>query len=82
MEREEEGGPFGFNALPDPAAEPVTPAMQIARDHLLYEYDQQAEVYVLRLHERLADARTALDRMGSVTWPLGLPRAEVDAPPG
>ncbi len=82
MAREEEGGPLGFNALPDPAAEPVTPAMQIARDHLLYEYDQQAEVYELRLHEMLAAARAALDRSGSATWPLRLPRADPDAPPG
>lgn len=82
MEREEQGGPFGFNARPDPAAKPVMPAMQIAHDQLLYDYDQQAEVYMMRLRETVALAVDRLDRSVPANWPKGVPRADPEAPPG
>jgi hypothetical protein len=75
----ERGGLLGFGALPDGRI-PTTPAMQVARDLVLHEFDQQAAVYVANVQDSVSSAAELLGLRMWAFWPPGLPRLDPDAP--
>ncbi len=83
MTEDEQGGVLDFGALPD-ASIPRTTVMQVARELVLHEFDQRAEVYLRRLHDRVAAAVADFDSQFTESWPAGLPQLdpETAAPAG
>lgn len=75
----ERGGLLGFNALPDGTI-PRTPALQVARELVLHDFDLQAAVYLANVQDSVSSAAERLHLRTSAYWPKGLPGLDPDAP--